>query len=304
LRKSKRLSLDQLAERAKLDRATIWRLEQGHDTNARESTIKKLARALGQEPAVLMGKVAVPEIDDDSRYEEMSKLKFRITDMAYNAMYLVADRYFVTHEDIVELAPFLFHWAAEASLQRRKARLEKARRSLEDARSAERDMLHLPDPDSASCEKFEAESESINRLDIFGSSLDEAGFGLARYEEGINNPFSLFLDQLADEMGNGAVLKHCSDWDYVDYRVCVQEAKWLCGGDEELADRVLCGHVPLSQMPDELSFRRSGDRKARIEWIRVKVDERNQRLRQRVEQSIKAEQDKKAEHDKKAEAKQ
>ncbi len=157
LRKSKRLSLDQLAERAKLVSATIWRLEQGHDTNAREGTIKKLARALGQEPAVLTGKVALPEIDDDSRYEEMSKLKFRITDMAYNTMYLVADRYFVTHEAIVELAPFLFYWAAEASLQRRKSRLEKARRALEDAREAERDILHLPDPvSSSSDEKFES----------------------------------------------------------------------------------------------------------------------------------------------------
>jgi len=289
LRNSKRLSLDQLAERAKVDRATIWRLEQGHDTNPREETIKKLARALGHEPAVLTGKVAVPEIDDDSRYEEMSKLKFRITDLAYNSMYLVADRYFVTHEPIVELAPFLFCWATEASLQRRKARLEKARRALEDAREAERDMLHLPDPSSGSSEeKFEAESESINRIDIFGLALDEAGFGLDIHNQGINNPFALFLDGLADEMGNGAALNHCSEWDYVDYRVCVQEANWLCDGDTELAEEVLRGHVPLSQLPDELSRRRDGDRKARAEWIRGKVDEYNQKLRQSVERSIKA----------------
>jgi transcriptional regulator with XRE-family HTH domain len=46
LRTAKGLSLAQLADRAKIDKQTIWRLEQGKHTETRESTIQKLARTL------------------------------------------------------------------------------------------------------------------------------------------------------------------------------------------------------------------------------------------------------------------
>src|SRR5262249_17030202 len=121
LRKAKGLSLEQLANRSKIDKGTIWRLEQGNHADTREHTVQNLARALGVDVAVLTGKSPAPEIDDDSKYFLMSKLRFRISDRACNAMFLVAERYRVAQQDIVELAPFLFYCAAEASLSQRRA---------------------------------------------------------------------------------------------------------------------------------------------------------------------------------------
>jgi transcriptional regulator with XRE-family HTH domain len=79
LRKARGWSLEQLAERAKIDKQTIFRLEKGERSQTRESTIRKLAGALNVERAVLTGETASPETTDDSYFSGMSKLNFHIS---------------------------------------------------------------------------------------------------------------------------------------------------------------------------------------------------------------------------------
>lgn len=279
LRNEKGLSLEQLADRAKIDKQTIWRLEKGEHTTVHERTLKNLARSLSVEPAVLTGQTPVPETEDNDKWpSDHCKLKFPIYAGAYNAMYLVAERYDVKHQEIVELAPFLFCWAAEASLRQRQERLNQAKRAYEDARNLEREMQHLHASDSSSSEeKFEAESNSIARRDLFGTSLEAEGFGPDDYST--DNPFALFLNSLAEEMGGGAWLDEYAAWSGPLYRVCENEAVQLAGGDAQAAENILAGHVALHEMP-------KGIRGAeRAQWVRTKSEEFQNTLLPRVIQT-------------------
>src|SRR5262249_8701547 len=190
-------SQELLAERAKIDKQTICRLEQGGHAKTREHTIQQLARVLNTDPAVLTGKSAPPDpVDDDSLYSGMAKLNFRIGTDTHNALYLVSGRYNVSKQEIVELAPFLFCCAAQASLQQRSDRLNEAQRALEYARTVVDQIPHLPSSDFSSSEETLAkESESVRAHDLFGLLLDH------RLDE---NPFALFLDGLANASGGVA----------------------------------------------------------------------------------------------------
>ena len=63
LRRRKVLTLRELEEVSGVSYATVWRLESGRATEARPSTIRKLARALGVEPEEL---IAGSEGGDDA----------------------------------------------------------------------------------------------------------------------------------------------------------------------------------------------------------------------------------------------
>lgn len=54
LRRRRVLTLRELEEVSGVSYATVWRLESGRATDARPSTIRKLARALGVEPEELI----------------------------------------------------------------------------------------------------------------------------------------------------------------------------------------------------------------------------------------------------------
>jgi len=279
LRTAKGWSQELLAERAKIDKQTICRLEQGGHAKTREHTIQQLARVLNTDPAVLTGKSAPPDpVDDDSLYFLMSKLNFRISTSTHNALYLVSERYNVTQQEIVELAPFLFCCVAEASLQQRRDRLKEAQRALEYARSAEGQLQHLPGSDfSSSEETFAKESESLRAHDLFGLLVDEC----YRMDE---NPFALFLDGLADASAGVATFQHYDCSGIPEYHVCPDEAALLADGDGDLVDKILDGCVPLNEMPKEI---RHGieKHKERTEWVRAKLEEFRQGMYRRFEQS-------------------
>lgn len=162
LRLAKRLSLDELATRANIDKQTIHRLEKGSNDKTREHTIQQLSRALGVEPAVLTGEKLWADQEEDRSYFLMSKLGFRISTSTHNAMHLAAERYHVKYADIVELAPFLFCWAAEASLQRRRDQLRQASATM-DAAQSPGDILPL----AANCLE-NALQNAINQSQIGG----------------------------------------------------------------------------------------------------------------------------------------
>lgn len=275
LRLAKHLSLDALAERAKIDKQTIHRLEKGSNGNTRERTIQQLARALSAEPAVLTGAKLRDPQDDDGSYFLMSKLGFRVSTSTHNAMYLVTERYNVKYADIVELAPFLFCWAAEASLRQRRDQLRQVERAFENARKLQSEILHLNAPDfTESDESIAAERESIESRDLFGLSSDYH----FKPEDWRDNPFAAFLYSLSEAMGEDATFEGYSYMDYPQYRVCAKEAELFTDGDTKLAEHILEGHVALDDLPKE--FREIGKYKERAQWVRDKVEEfQNEMLR-------------------------
>ena len=78
LRKSKGLSQEQLAEQARVDKQTIFRLEreQGQYTKTQERTVRNLARALNTQPAVLTGDAPLPETGETARVGRHVEIQF------------------------------------------------------------------------------------------------------------------------------------------------------------------------------------------------------------------------------------
>jgi transcriptional regulator with XRE-family HTH domain len=283
LRLAKGWSLEQLADRTKpkINKQTIHRIEKGPPRNTRDSTLGQLAKALSVPPAVLTGQEQLPEsLDDDGGYFLMSKLGFRISTQACNAMFLVGDRYNVTHQEIVELAPFLFCWAAEKSLQQRRDHLRQVELACETAQILESEIRHLGATDfTNSEEKIAAEKESIEQRDLFGLSLDE----YSNPNDWTTNPFAVFLASLTEDIGEGASFEGYSFRDFPDYRICAEDAALFSDGDPELADHILQGHVALNGMPKELHD--FGKYKERAEWARGRVDEFRKDMLSRIGRS-------------------
>jgi transcriptional regulator with XRE-family HTH domain len=286
LRKAKGWSQEQLAEKTKagkqpkIDKQTISRLERGERPRTRTRTIKQLAQALGTDPAVLTGDSPAPEFAPaTSSLDPRSQLNVRVASASRNALTLVAWRYQVQPFQIVELAPFLFVWAAEESLRQRRDCIAEVERAYDAALKVEKDIRHLPIPNSTySDEKIVAEHESIKCRDLFGNSIQEQDFldPAFKFDSDTENPFAIFLSKLVAPFGDVANFESWSGSWSPQYRVCPEEAAKLVGGDRDRADEILLGVVALNEMPKEI--RNPGMEKERAEWVRVKAEEHRQKL--------------------------
>jgi hypothetical protein len=227
------------------------------------------------EPTVLTGETPLPTIQTKSEPETPKhQLNVAICTEARNALHLASLRYNISQQQIIELAPVLFSWAAEASLRQRRDKIMQVERACENVQKLEQDLPHLPVPDSTYTEVIAAERASIDCRDLFainiqnGDTILEGTF--SRFSD-VDNPFAMFLGSLALEMGSVATFEECS-WDELPvYRICPDEAAYLVGGDEERADDILDGFVSLSEMPKEI--RDSMMFNERADWVRTTADE-------------------------------
>jgi transcriptional regulator with XRE-family HTH domain len=284
LRAAKGWSLDQLAEKAKINKQTLHRLEKGEHGSSRENTIRKLARVYGVGQAVLTGGEKLPDAPDNDPPFLMSKLSFPISTSTLNALFLVGQRYHVPQSDIVELAPFLFCWAAEASLRKRRDRLQRAEAARDNARELEAKMRHLIRSDSEDFKnKINAERQSIEDGDLFGMSHDY----YSTANDWTDNPFALFLDSLTEDMGEEDTFEGYGSFDYPIYRICADVAAQFADGDADLTDHILRGHLELNQMPKEI--RDPVNFKRRAEWVQEKVQEFRNEMLKRFEHSAREE---------------
>jgi transcriptional regulator with XRE-family HTH domain len=275
LREAKNWTQDELSENTKfgrdpkIDKRTISRLERGKQASTHGRTIRQLARALGVELPVLMGEAPIPEIRLQDQSATQSNIQ--ISSHARNALYLIYERYHVRPWQVIEFAPFLLCWVAEASLRQRRRRLEELERSHLVVRDRERAIEHMRISDFADLEeKLKAERESIDGRDLFGYLLDEPGFAMYRHEW-TENPFARFLNSLAEDFDEVIEFGGFSSIDYPEYTVCSEEAERLVGGDKKLAERILSGVVALNEMPNEI--RESYDSAERVQWVSAKAAE-------------------------------
>jgi transcriptional regulator with XRE-family HTH domain len=275
LRIAEGLTLEELAERTKyrnfaqIDKLTIWRLEHGAQTQTRNRTITQLAHALNVERAILLGEAPLPE------RQRSTELNIPISTGAHNALYLVGLRYNITQREVLELAPFLFCWAAEASLLKRRDQVRQLELACENARNAELAIRHLSSNlNSPNTEgRITAECESIKNHDLFGTNFED---------ESMVNPFALFLHDLTNDMGDVATFEKRGCFDNPVYRVCPEEAALLVDRDNDLVDEIFAGHVALDEMPKELQ-RGWGMCKERVEWVRSKAEEYRRELSREFE---------------------
>jgi transcriptional regulator with XRE-family HTH domain len=275
LLKTNRLSLGDLAKRARINKQTLWRLTAGKVRNARDHTIEKIAKALKVDPRVLTGDMHVPEvIRGNDLPTPKDRLNIALSTEVRNALRLAAERYNISQQQIVELAPFLFCWAAEASLRQRRDKIIQVEQACNNVRKLEQAFPHLPVPDFTYGEVIAAERKSIDGCDLFAINIQNGDVVLdgtfSRFSE-MDNPFAMFLGSLAQEMGNVATFLECSWGELPLYRICPDEAAYLVGGDKDRANDILDGYVVLSEMPreilDPMMF------KERADWVRTKADE-------------------------------
>lgn len=279
LRESKGMSQAKLAEVAKIDQQTISRLERGRTQKTRGHTVEQLARALKAEPSILTGDAPGPDAQVPGRPEShKTQFNVRIETATRNALFLLSERYNVRPWQIIELAPFLFCWAAETSLRRRRARIEEVEHACEQLRNAEGAISHLPVPNlNYSEEKIAAELASIERKDLFGIFLEDAEMQDKNFthSEWTENPFASFLSDLSSDIHEVASFEAWSFIESPEYRVCLEEAKQIAGGDDYAAEAVLNGHVALHEIPKDI---RDSGFKERTKWVRARAEKFRQEL--------------------------
>ena len=280
-REKKGLSLDQLSARSKIDRQTINRTELGKLKRNRDNVIEKLSKALGITEGELCTSPnnSASEVKGDEFDEILSssQLNLRVSDRARNALSLTAYRYGVSLSQIVEIAPLLFCWAAEKSLEQRQQVIDDVEQKKSDLANFKQSHLHCTGFmfHNRSESILDAEQGSIDKDDIFGKLIDGDDYESYLpddYDEAKDNPFAVYLRKLTENLKDAKVLEGCEifdDWDPNDspnYNVCQSKALSYVAGDKEAAEHILEGYVPLHKIPKELREKNKGEERA--QWVR------------------------------------
>jgi transcriptional regulator with XRE-family HTH domain len=290
LRDLRGLSQEALAQKARLNKQTIYRLENGRQP-PRQKTIQRLAPALGVEPEVLTGEKPIPS--DRARPPESkdpAQLNIRLDPFIRNAFSLLALRYRVPIKSIVKVAPLLFFLAAEESLKRRRKILEEFEVASSHAEDLRANLPHLPLGWTATYYASKAEEMSIANRDLFASDLfasetksDPLSYGWPEeYNEEKDNPFSAYLKELAEAHEDIAV--EAVGPTRTEYEVGRSEAIELAGGDERLAEGLLNGWGLIHEIPRNLLGK--GAVSERVEWLRRKVEQAEQAAAEQARMGI------------------
>lgn len=179
-------------------------------------------------------------------------MKVRIGVAARNALTLVARRYRIPRERIVEIAPLLFFVTAELSLNMRRKQIRDLR-AAEDA-AYEAAIPHLQRTAAIDQEAIELEEKSIEACDLFAEQIGDSQCGNddPDYDSARENPFARYLSQLIREArGDGERIEpaRCSKWVGPSYEICSNEALLITGGDREASEAILAGFAALHERP-------------------------------------------------------
>lgn len=250
LRIAQSLTLAQLAEISGVNQSTIHKIEAGKRPHPHLSTVKKLADHLGVQPDILMGEDMEDGADETGFFARKSKLTVKISDDARNSLLLVSERYRIEPEDVLHLAPFLFHWAAEASLQERQKRLDAINDQLAALEAVEpsRHLGYFYIDGWRGDDFLSAEQQSIKKRDLTGILTSDEAVP-PDYEPSEHNPWVQFLKLLADQSGGGAAFEYWTPrWNDFAYSIAREDALSLVGGNEEAADHIISGRARLHEL--------------------------------------------------------
>jgi transcriptional regulator with XRE-family HTH domain len=250
LRVAQGLTLAQLAETSGVNQSTIHKIEAGKRPHPHLSTVRKIADHLGVQPNILMGEDMEDEGDLLEFFSRKSQVRFKMSDYARNSLQLVAERYGLEPEHILHLAPFLFHCAAEASLQERKRRLNRINDQLAalEVSEASKHLAYFYVDGWRGDEALFAEQRSIDRRDLFGLLASDEAVP-PDYEPSEDNPWVQFLKSLAAKSGGAAEFEYWTPRsNHFAYSVVCEDAISLVGGNAEAADHIIHGRARLHEL--------------------------------------------------------
>ena len=299
LRKESGLSQQGLADRARVDKKTVARIEGGKGGEARQGTALDIARALGVEPRVLAAQPASEAMEDRELQRHGyvgAKVHFRGgTVLAYD---LVRDRYGVDMWEVIDAAPFLFALLAEMSLADRRRRLEEMVAAWETYQTTVPE--HIGFAAVGDCnEGMLAEKDSIAERDLSGVHILRENEPWSMYVDNNNReyydqdrtPFSDFLIKLAKELGpdNDAIDYHGimsalgDGGGMIGWELFPTYLKRLTGGSPRADYALSHGYVRLTQIPKHL--RGEDDNQVsveRTEWLEAHVPDEDWAKRSRI----------------------
>jgi len=275
LRKRKKLSRQQLAERTKLSLRQLARLESGtaSSTKVRERTLEQLAKVLGVEQGVLTGEQALPEAapipeeraDQGERVQVSAALLPEVR-LAYS---LIQRRYGVNMTTIINSAPLLFILLAEKSLAWRREKIERADEAVDEIRKLY-DSYALEDPADYDSGLLYWENEFITKLNLFGPE----GLGSEN-----RNPFAVYLRELANGINDPDVIEISDNKIFLDgpiegfpvHNLCKEELYQISNHSPAAWAALKYGDVRVSDIPKELWA--EGAAEERAEWLEAKLSE-------------------------------
>ncbi|CAN5305900.1 hypothetical protein BH11PSE2_BH11PSE2_08450 [soil metagenome] len=253
-REKKGMTQEALALASKVDKQTIHRLERGKLKRPHARTLKQLADALKLEVTDLFEGSAPLPADIQEPFDNRSDMQIRIDNGARNALTLTAIRYGIGQNRIVEIAPFLFVCAAEASLQRRAARLadlEARQTETENRQTLFAHLSSLLTSRELVGDIVDAERASIDQRDLFGEDIPYDGGAIfnSDCDEFSDNPFVRYLADMATSSAAPAASLYWTKYTTPTYEICPEEAADLVGKDAKAAKAILEGEALLHKMP-------------------------------------------------------
>jgi transcriptional regulator with XRE-family HTH domain len=260
-----RLSQKELAAKIGTDVGTVSRWKTGKTRKIRSNKLAKLCEVLGVTQTELCADGPLSEAGDAAPRGQVTMM---LDTACRNALALVARRYGVTRQQIVEVAPLLFAIMAEQSLAERRNRLD----GYHDAAPSHlRGSLRGP-YDEDDNELLDAEERSIRQRDLFASHVVDRDENHHK-----SNPFAVFLSKRLSETdlkkGNGVT------WEEDEaprYQIGIEELIDLLGKDEDACKLVLSGEVALAEMPGDT---RKATPEVRASWVKEKADLEGHKLR-------------------------
>ena len=260
-------SQKELAAKIGTDVGTLSRWKSGKVKTLRSDNLARLCEALGTTPTELCADGPLPESSKDSDAANRGQVTMMLDTACRNALALVARRYGVTRQQIVEVAPLLFLVIAEESLSHRRKQLQLHENS---APRHLREWLKAPfDPEDQ--ELLGIEERSIEERDLFAAHVvgwDE------NYSK--DNPFALFLSEKLSEtkLRGGKVVIWDGD-ESPSYMIGIDELVDLIGNDKNAWRLVLKGKVALAEMPGDI---RKATPEIRASWVKEKAAQNEQEL--------------------------
>ena len=284
LRRKKRLSRPQLAERSEISTRTIQRLENEPERcqKTREDTLNRLAKALDVEPGVLTGDLPLPESDKAPVVNSKPvQIGAQIAPKARLAYDLVKRRYGVSATDIINMAPLFFALLAEGSLAWRREKLEEACEATEQLDEIGGFWCgSLGSGQTVMADGITAEEDSIDKADLFGEHLfddtDAYLFLDDFFDPLTDNPFARYLRKLKDELNvygivdvDGGDLDGRSNFRFPGYDICRDELGRIANGSSNARWALETGYARISKIPEELMAEEAGEERAK--WLEERL---------------------------------
>jgi len=281
LRKRRKLSRSDLAEKAKISVRQIARLESASASSGptpRGRTVNQLAKALDVEPGVLLGDLPMPDLRPKEEKVERVQISALLWPEIRLAYALIKRRYGVNPTTLFNAAPLMFVLLAEGSLLWRKEKVKEVEEAADQLHNLGSGHLSFAKSAHRPQDGVYAEKASIEKGDIFGKDIhqDAIEFG---YDRSTNNPFSDYLRELAEKIGKKDVIKtdelelvSAALDGFPDFNICEGDLEKISGGSSRASLALKNGDVRIADIPDELWADEASEK--RRKWLEERLSER------------------------------